>query len=860
MANAKFVKTAAAVALGASVVTTAVAPGAASAATSYKIKDGKLYKNGKIAKGYVVYKGTLYKNGKKNKGYAKVGTGSSMKLYYNTKLKKGFKTANNATLLFKDGVLYKGYKQAGSNERLYKDGKLTTGWIVYTNDEGTKYLYSKGYLYKGLKTATRSGVKNLFENGVLAEGTKEYKDELFTDGVIDTKEQVFQDTLYVDGKKAQGSKLFEDTLYVDGKLPTEELNKFGEGDEVKYYGKDGKLANGEFELDGKKVTIKDGVIADELVTAVEATTLNTVTVKFGKEVEKAEASNFAVANKATGEKQVVKSVTLAEDKKSATVEFYSNLASDTTYTVNTTIGEEKASNELAIASLEVTSIEADATQAVLKGSTVAYKLFTSQGIEIKKEQLNKQVLSFEGASAVVNADGVIQLAEGTTGKVTIKVTNEDKTVAAEKEVTVSAVATTLKSVGTVTTNNDFEKPSTTIFGSTGTVAAQFVDQFGTKYVAADLATKFDGATVAYESQNLDVAVVDKATGKLTALKEGTVPVKVSVLDKEGKVIVSKTVEVTVKGAQVATTVTTDKNAALLSTKGGTQDFVATVKDQYGQEIATKPTAKVYTMDKDGQEIEVNDSSVAANVIPVADKTGEYTVTVTAPAAATAGEYTVKLAAGDKAATTLKVTVKAPGTSVDYKLNVANTVDLKDATATATDLLDTPTLDTVDAEGLVTGTQTATFKVTGTDKVEYKDGKFSVVAGKELKVGDTFTVEAVVGLDTVKSQVVTVVDTSAKYTADFTNYTLTATADKDTLAKTLNNVAQVSIDGKKVEGYNVTAAKFVTTDSAVVAANGNLAIGTATVLVSEITVEKDSDSQVIKFANPVKFTVNVTAAK
>lgn len=201
MANAKFVKTAAAVALGASVVTTAVAPGAASAATSYKIKDGKLYKNGKIAKGYVVYKGTLYKNGKKNKGYAKVGTGSSMKLYYNTKLKKGFKTANNATLLFKDGVLYKGYKQAGSNERLYKDGKLTTGWIVYTNDEGTKYLYSKGYLYTGLKTATRSGVKNLFENGVLAEGEKAYKDELYVDGVLAEGVKEFDGVTYIDGKK-----------------------------------------------------------------------------------------------------------------------------------------------------------------------------------------------------------------------------------------------------------------------------------------------------------------------------------------------------------------------------------------------------------------------------------------------------------------------------------------------------------------------------------------------------------------------------------------------------------------------------------------------------------------------------------
>ncbi len=234
MANAKFVKTAAAVALGASVVTTAVAPGAASAATTYKIKDGKLYKNGKIAKGYVVYKGKLYKNGKLNKGYAKVGTGSKMKLYFNSSLKKGFKTANNATLLFKDGVLFKGYKQAGSNERLYKDGKLTTGWEVYTDAEGVKFLYSKGYLYKNLKTAKRGGVTNLFENGKLAEGTKAFQNTLFTDGTVDEKDQVFEDVLYVGGKKAEGTVTFEDVVYIDGVKDAEKPEITAEDKTVAY--------------------------------------------------------------------------------------------------------------------------------------------------------------------------------------------------------------------------------------------------------------------------------------------------------------------------------------------------------------------------------------------------------------------------------------------------------------------------------------------------------------------------------------------------------------------------------------------------------------------------------------------------
>ena len=54
MANAKFVKTAAAVALGTSVVATAVAPSASAATSDYKVKSGKLItiKTGKVVKGF----------------------------------------------------------------------------------------------------------------------------------------------------------------------------------------------------------------------------------------------------------------------------------------------------------------------------------------------------------------------------------------------------------------------------------------------------------------------------------------------------------------------------------------------------------------------------------------------------------------------------------------------------------------------------------------------------------------------------------------------------------------------------------------------------------------------------------------
>lgn len=846
MANAKFVKTAAAVALGASVVTTAVAPGAASAATSYKIKDGKLYKNGKIAKGYVVYKGTLYKNGKKNKGYAKVGTGSSMKLYYNTKLKKGFKTANNATLLFKDGVLYKGYKQAGSNERLYKDGKLTTGWIVYTNDEGTKYLYSKGYLYKGLKTATRSGVKNLFENGVLAEGTKEYKDELFTDGVIDTKEQVFQDTLYVDGKKAQGSKLFEDTLYVDGKLPTEELNKFGEGDEVKYYGKDGKLANGEFELDGKKVTIKDGVIADELVTAVEPATLNTVTVKFGKDVEKAEASNFAVANKATGEKVVVKEVKLAEDKKSATVVFYSNLVANTTYTVDTTIGEDKASNELAIGSLKASKVEvADKTVKADTATLVDYKVFDETGVDVTSLYPVSKV-TFVSPATITN--GQITLAKGTSTTVKVLVKDADKVIAESGEAKYTAQATEVAAISNWTVTKsatvDFDAENfkqNSVIANTDTdktVKVQLKDQFGNE----DTTTK-----ATFESLNPSVAVVDKATGKISPLSNGTANIKISVADADGKVLVEKVVSITVQDASKASKVVVDKANVTVSTADTAQTVTATVTDQYGSAVAAQNVTAVI---KDAKGEVVTEATIA----PV-QTTSEGKAILVLPELP-AGTYTLEVTVAEGVVTTASVTVKAPGAFDKYAVQGLETTLDKYAGTTEVPTIQkmTPEVVSLDAEGLTIKKENT--KVEVINPKDSKDQEIKVAEvnkdDKEVtltstaKAGDTFQVKVSTDGKVISTTTVKVTDTTPAINYNFSKYTLDVTT-----AQTVQEALQAVLlkDNKEVKDEAIF--DYVTSDSSVVPATAgdNLKKGTATVYVKSVNG--------VKFETPIKLTVNVT---
>ena len=174
--------------------------------TVYDLKKGKLVqkKTGKVVKGYAVYKGKLYKNGKSNKGYARVGTGASMKLYFNTALKKGYKTADHKKYLFKDGKLVKGYKQAAQNERLYKNGMLKSGYEVYLNQKGTQFLYFNGTLKKGLKTATRNNQTTLFKDGVVSQGNEVFKGKLYTDGQLNKAFTQVGDLFYNNGFLATG--------------------------------------------------------------------------------------------------------------------------------------------------------------------------------------------------------------------------------------------------------------------------------------------------------------------------------------------------------------------------------------------------------------------------------------------------------------------------------------------------------------------------------------------------------------------------------------------------------------------------------------------------------------------------------
>lgn len=146
----KLIKSAAAIALGASTVTTVVATSntSASAKTTYKVSHGKLInaKSKKAIAGFKTFDSVLYKNGKKFTGiykgkYYKEGT-----LYTGVVYKTYFKKDVKLTGTFK-GIYYK-YGKPFTGEKghvLFKNGKklnrVTVKGIYYINGVRANGIY-----------------------------------------------------------------------------------------------------------------------------------------------------------------------------------------------------------------------------------------------------------------------------------------------------------------------------------------------------------------------------------------------------------------------------------------------------------------------------------------------------------------------------------------------------------------------------------------------------------------------------------------------------------------------------------------------------------------------------------------------
>ena len=310
----KLVKTATALALGASLISTAVVSTDASAASKYKISKGKLViaKTGKVAKGYVTYKSLVYKDGKKltglkGKTYYKAGkkaTGTYKGAYY-------YKGAQKVTTGTYKGAYYvKGVKKVTTglyNNRYYKSGVKATGtykgaYYVKGVKKVTTGYYAGAYYVKGYKKVTTGfyndvlyikGKENkelaifkdsLFDGSKLNEGVVLFDEKLFDGYKLNKGYKLYKEDLYNNEKLNEGQAIFGDKLYVGSKL-SEGLVTFVGEDKKEVVYNNGELANGTFEVEGKEVAYEDGKEVAAKVASVEAINNNQIKVTFNKSVD-----------------------------------------------------------------------------------------------------------------------------------------------------------------------------------------------------------------------------------------------------------------------------------------------------------------------------------------------------------------------------------------------------------------------------------------------------------------------------------------------------------------------------------------------------------------------------------------------
>ncbi|WP_305927101.1 S-layer homology domain-containing protein [Bacillus mycoides] len=595
------------------------------------------------------------------------------------------------------------------------------------------------------------------------------------------------------------------------------------------------------------------------VESAKAVTTQKVEVKFSKAVEKLTKEDVKVANKANNDKVLVKDVKLSDDKKTATVELYSNLAAKQTYTVDV---NKVGKTEVAVGSLEAKTIEM-ADQTVVAGTPTELKYTV-------KDENGTEVVSPAGIEFVTPAtitDGKINLAKGTSTTVKAVYKKDGKVVAESKEVKVSAEGEAVASISNWTvaadkadfTSKDFKQNNKVYEGDNVSVQVELKDQFNNvvKNVKAE-----------YESLNTEVAVVDKATGKVTVLAAGKAPVKVTVKDTNGKELVSKTVEIEAFAQKALKEIKLEKTNLVLSTNDVTDLAVkAPVLDQYGKEFTAPVEVKV--LDKDGKAVQEQKlKATYVNKELVLNANGQA-----------AGKYTVELTAKSgktEVKSTLALELKAPGVFSKFEVRGLETELDKYVTEENKKNGMVVSVLPVDANGLVLKEkEAATITVTTTDKdgkvVDATPGQVAVnnttgtiTVGNEAKAGETYKVTVVADGKLITTHSFKVVDTAPaakKLAVDFTSTSLNEVAQGSELKTALLNI--LSVDGvpATTAGATVTDVKFVSADTNVVSEETAKfgAKGSTSIFVKELTVKKGEQTQKVELDKPVRVDVSIKEA-
>ncbi|PAQ13280.1 hypothetical protein CD798_15915 [Bacillaceae bacterium SAOS 7] len=541
------------------------------------------------------------------------------------------------------------------------------------------------------------------------------------------------------------------------------------------------------------------------IESVKAVNDTNVKVTFDKAItEEIALTDVVVTEKASGDKVYIKSVKLAEDKKSLDVVFYDTLKNQKTYDFAIKIGENALKASLDFVVGEPAQIQL-AAQTVKKGDALEYKVLDANGLDITADVTVAVNSDKQDKFTVEKGKVVVNLDSNTTAFVELSFTKKDGTVVKSERVTVKAEdakPVAFADHWTLSTSStepdykaeDYKQDKTLNMGSTKYLDVNLVDQFGKEIAESN---------VKYETLDASVAIVDENTGKVTPRKEGKALVRASIMDGD-KVVATKTFELNVVGEAKLAGI--EVNAATIDvTKGFTNKVKVTLVDQFGNPI--EGNVKVEVADKTIATVEGAETQTAT--------AGKLTLTANG---LKKGTTTVKLTAGDFSKT-VSINVLEAGAVADYKVEgFMSELLVKDLDSTdAKEDEMTLKVKSVDANGLtIDELTTSEFTVA----VKDADDKPVTVTDNVISVSELvsakgpFKVTIKVGSLTVFSGEFKVTDNrvAPKYTVKSNKVTVSSDA-----TSALNGLFDTNVldFGDKNDAVNVTDVDFVSANEAVI---------------------------------------------
>lgn len=604
-------------------------------------------------------------------------------------------------------------------------------------------------------------------------------------------------------------------------------------------------------LEGKETTAKFKVQVPK-ITKIQATSSRSFTVQFDSALTFLSANAIKVSGAGA-----IKRVTLSKDGKTAQVELLDKLLDKKEYPVEVSVGGVNTPGKLTYTIGEVAKIEL-ASQEVVQGRKLHYKVFNQQGVDITDEVT--LLATTEEASDFVVSNGQIRLAATASGEIPLQLRYVDAkgkvTPSSQVKVTVIPSEPEPTTVAAYWTLKEEKSKLLPVKDADNQVNRVELSNKET-YLHVSLQDQFGDdikGVVQFQTLNASILVVDKTTGLLTPEKEGAASVKVEAV-VGGKVVATKDVRITVTKDKYLKTIEASSTEANL-VLGGIED-------------AKQTEITLQGLDQFKNDFDFNDLQ-----LEVADST---------------------IVKADLVDTTIKVTALKEGTTVvtvrdgnvkrDIKVNVKTAQDKTERY----EIVGVKDLAYVQEEGTFSEFTLAVhgFDAAGVAREALKPEDYTVIIkdalGKEVKapnqsvkdyrdkkLAGEFTAIVTLtnqkdeaGLPIELKQTFHVIDNRIMPIVEVIDdeFSLRATQDIKFLDELKQHITVTNGKGTKIKDEDITAVTFTSTEQKVIEHNGSTLAGdegVAVIYLQTLTVKDGEEEYKVPMYNyPITLTADKT---